>query len=1000
VRWNFCLSSLIILALAGCARTESEAAKARAAQAALAQGDLETARRWAAGLSRESPYWAEGQMVLGALAWKSKDSRTALEHYRTIPWDGSQVSLAAAHEAAQIELSLGRINNAIQCYTFVLKHRPGDLQARETIADLYALTGQRRLADRHLSELMKSTQLSRKQLVLLTDFDRRDPRNRALLVQLEASAPRDPAVQLGLAIEDLVTGNLASARRRLEAAVSADPSLAVAQGQLGELLLDESESEFARWCERLPDSLRNEAEIWNVRGLWAQRRQQPEFAARCFWEAARQTPTSHRALQQFGLAMSQVDRAAGEAVLQRAQLTFDMRHHLSKALNSQGRDEDALRQVVALLLQCGREWEAWTWANFALDIHPQSTWPHRILEQLSEYPQVAAPRIRESENLLLRYDLSVYEAADDREDKSSATSVASSRRARIHFADQAGDLGIDFIYRQGQPDRPKGVRMQESTGGGIGVVDFDGDGRPDLFFTQGLPWPYDSDAPLPSPQDHDRLYRNRGEGFQDVTDLAGILPEVGFGQGCSVGDFNNDGFQDLYVANIGANRLLINCGDGTFRDATTELQRADRAWTTSCLIADIDADGNPDLFDVNYLEGELLYRKICDEKTCTPQEHQSTPDRLYLSNGDGTVRAFDFGGEKRWGAGLGIVAFVDEGSVPRADRPPDEAPAHRQAILPAEPAPRRLSLFIANDHEPNFFLANVPAGDAETFGLSDYSFLRGLAVNKDGLPMACMGVASGDLNDDGLLDLFVTNYKGEANNLYLQTPGGFFADAIAGSGLKSAGIPYVGWGTQGLDADNDGQIDLIVANGHVGDFRTEGLECYMPPQFFHNRGAGQFEELTADVVGAYFARKLLGRSVAKLDWNGDGRIDCVISNIADRAVLLTNQSIEAGRYLNVRLHATTTARDAAGAIVEVVAAGRRWRQQLVAGDGYQASNERQLHFGLGAAESVTELRVHWPSGATTILRDLPVDATIDIIESAPGGILHGAPRRDAQDHPR
>jgi hypothetical protein len=415
----------------------------------------------------------------------------------------------------------------------------------------------------------------------------------------------------------------------------------------------------------------------------------------------------------------------------------------------------------------------------------------------------------------------------------------------------------------------------------------------------------------------------------------------------------------LYVANIGANRLLINNGDGTFTDMTEKLRLTTSAWTTSCLIVDLNADGSPDLFDVNYLEGEAIYRKICEEHSCTPQAYKFARDHLHLSQGDGTVRYFEIGGEDRWGAGLGIVAFRDDGPSANAARP---------------------SVFIANDHEPNFFLVNSPADNSHNLSLAELAFARGLAVNKDGKPTACMGVASGDVNGDGLLDLFVTNYKEEANNLYLQSAGGHFSDAIAGTGLMAPGIPYVGWGTQLFDADNDGRLDLIVANGHVGDFRKEGLECDMPTQFFENKGGGQFEELPPEVVGPFFGRKLLGRSVATLDWNRDGLTDVVVCPIAAPVALLTNHTAEGGRVLTVRLHAVSTARDTIGTVVTIATPAGEIRQQLTAGDGYQATNERVLRFGLGSIAAVGRMVVEWPSGVAQIVESVPADALIDVIE--------------------
>jgi len=967
-------AALILSAGIGCSTGESPS-KLASAQAALACGNLVAAEQLASEIPVKDPTWAEGQLVLGAIAQQKGDSHRALKHYLAIGRDASRVSVAAALAAADLQQSGGTLHQAIQSYEYVLDQDPGDQQAVRQIAKLYAATNQRRLADVQLRTLMKSPNFTFKELVLLTDYDRRDPEVVRFLQQCEVNAPGDPAVNLGLAAEEIAHGSLKSARGRLESAVATAPDLAAAQGQLGEILLNEGEPALMRWYEQLPSSVLDSAEIWHVRGLWAQRGGHREAAARCFWEAARQIPTSYRAVNNFGIALTQVDPGVAEVFVERARQLFELRRHLSSALNSLGRDERALHQIIELLLDSGREWEAWRWLDVAQELYPHTTWVTQARARLARYPTTDAPRILDSLNPFVRRDLSYLPAFDPQVPHRSsivagpATELGTSK---IQFVNEASQLGISFTYYQGRTSGTEGVRMQESTGGGVSVLDYDGDGLPDLYFTQGEDWPLGLDAPVPSDRYQDRLFRNLGAGFRDVTAHAQLAPEGGFGQGCSAGDFNNDGFADLYIANIGLNQLLINNGDGTFTDVTEQLPLKRLAWTTNCLIADLNGDGNPDLFDVNYLEGEEIFRRICDEQECTPQAFHSANDHVFLSNGDATVRSFEFGGEDRWGAGLGLVAF----------RHNEEFARQAASVYAA-----RLSLFIANDHEPNFFLVNTPTRDPDNIALTDAAFLRGLAVNKDGRPTACMGVATGDLNGDGLLDLFVTNYKDEASNLYLQSPGGFFSDEIAGTGLLTPGLPYVKWGTQCLDADNDGRLDLVVANGHVGDFHKPGLECYMPTQFFRNRGHGQFVELSPEVVGPFFGEKLLGRTVATLDWNRDGLTDFVLSPIAAPVALLTNRTDHAGNFITVRVHAVSSARDALGSIVTVTTAAGSTIQQLTAGDGYQATNERVLRFGLGDQTQVLQVLIEWPNGAKQTIEDVPANTLLEVVEGRPQRML-------------
>jgi hypothetical protein len=243
-----------------------------------------------------------------------------------------------------------------------------------------------------------------------------------------------------------------------------------------------------------------------------------------------------------------------------------------------------------------------------------------------------------------------------------------------------------------------------------------------------------------------------------------------------------------------------------------------------------------------------------------------------------------------------------------------------------------------------------------------------------------MGVAAGDVSGDGRLDLFVTNYRDEANTLYVQEADRSFSDSIRGSGLLHAGLPYIGWGTQCLDADNDGDLDLVVANGHVGYFERDGVQERMPTQLFGNRGAGRFEEVPPDELGAFFNRAVMGRSLATLDWDRDGRTECVLSLLDENVAVLKNQSTETGNWLAVRLIGTASARDAIGTVVTIHTQDGVIRRQLTAGDGYQATNERVLRFGLGDCDSIEKVTIEWPGEQMQTLEYVPANTVLGVVE--------------------
>jgi hypothetical protein len=492
------------------------------------------------------------------------------------------------------------------------------------------------------------------------------------------------------------------------------------------------------------------------------------------------------------------------------------------------------------------------------------------------------------------------------------------------------------------------------------VLDYDADGWPDLYLTQGCRWP-----PVAGQTEHlDRLYRNRGDGtFEDVTAQC-QLAEDRFSQGVAAGDFNDDGFADLYVANIGVNRLYLNLGDGTFRDVSGVAGIEGEAWTTSCLLADVNGDGLPDIYDVNYIDGADVYERVCiregKPRTCLPNIFEPQPDRFYLNLGDGRFeeRTAAAGLNVTGGNGLGIVAGDLDGTG-------------------------RLGLFVANDQDANFCWINETAGPGAPPQFVERGVLAGLAYDAEGKSQACMGVAAGDADGDGKLDLFVTNFYEESNTLYLQGAGGTFIDATGASGLRAPSFFMVGFGAQILDGDLDGHLDLVLTNGHVDDFSHQQVPYEMPPQYFRGLGGGQFAELPAAELGEFFQGNYLGRGLARLDWNRDGREDFVVSHLHSPVALVANTSPETGRFLAVQLRGVRSSRDAIGAEVAIEAGGRRRTQWLTAGDGYQASNQRQLVFGLGAADRVEKLHICWPSGLVQEFADLAADQALIFVEGSP-----------------
>ncbi len=916
-------------------------------------GQFQEAEAILRAIPRDDSRWPEAQLILGDILASNQKNQEAIQYYESVPQDGSRVSLRAIRAAAELHFYDGLLHKAEELFQLLIERYPEDRRSLTKLAQLYEMSGLRNRAEPILLETITSGRIEVQNLVSLSEPDR--PSNQAEAIRRRAERhPDDYYVQLGLARVEMTEQKFAEARQRVAGVIALHPEIIEAQALYGELLLDGELSELQAWHAKLPDAAQNDPGVWFVRGLWARRLNQPQVAARCFWETVRQSPVHRRACFQLGQVLAPLNAEASAAFSERAAQLKEYAEVTEQVLIHRGSEPEQFSRMVTLLAQTGRVWEAWAWVELSRGMWDTSSLPEELMKPMVEMQKLNPPRFREDSDLSRKYDLSTYPdfrslVADSKQPRSESPSSRSA--ASIRFADTAADNGIEFAYFQSPDPESNGVRIFESTGGGVGAFDFDQDGLTDLFFTQGQDWPRGAEQPVPSSDRMDCLFRGTGSRFENVTVLAGLSDDPGYGQGCSCGDFNNDGFPDLYVANIGQNRLWQNNGDGTFTDISVSAGLTGSAWTTSCLILDLNLDGNPDLYDVNYLQGEQIFSVECSANRCSVKGYEGAPDQVLLSRGDGTFVDVPDATPQLQSKSLGVVAMFVKG----------------------EPRP---SLFIANDQVPNYFLRPTEVEGR----YADEALLAGLAVNHDGMPTACMGVAAGDLNRDRKIDLFVTNYQGESKVLFLQREDGFFEDAIQGSGLMIPGIPYVGWGTQFLDADNNGDLDLVSANGHVADFGEPGVDYQMPTQFFRNQGRGQMTQLPPAEVGELFGRAVFGRGLALCDWNRDGRMEFALSNIDAPAILATNQTEGAGHWLTVQLHATTTARDAIGATVELhQGEAVHWRQQL-AGDGYQASNERCVHFGLGTSPQVDRLVVTWPSGTTTTFTDVPADRSVTVIE--------------------
>ncbi len=909
-------------------------------------GNYEAVERILRQVLLGNPRHAEALFILGSTQAARGDLSEAVQTLDSIPQDGSDAARAAIGQSADWLIQLGRYDEAEQRLRQFLAEFGDVAVAHRRLAQLLNNQGRRIEAAPHMRALARMGVATDLELYGMTRFS--DP---FIHKSVAADDVQVNPSELCMARVALYQGNLQEADERALALRVNDPSSTAVSAFCGRIIVArQDDAGFAKWIATRTAGIEREPEYWAALGTWYQDHDQHEIAIRCFLEAVNRDDTDR--FSYLGLSRSlQVLGLAFQAKL--AMERFEMLDRVAFIATEVKWTVAQMHEISELLLRLHRPAEARAWSELESKARGQAT--------RQKPPQKALQREADADWVRCGMDLSKWPLPDlgvfDNGNPQPEI-AASLTEGHIVLVDVAANVELQMQYQPGPPDTDlDDLLMHQTVGGGVAALDYDQDGSVDLYFTQSAGTPFQDAGIEPN-----QLFRNlQGKRFQKVTRDAGA-GDSRYGQGVSVSDFNQDGFSDLFIANIGVNTLLINNGDGTFQRRSFGGSENGERWTTSIACGDLNGDCLPDVVEVNYIDDASVLGARCSKPNgdgqCNPHRFHPAVDRFLASTGDGTFEPLIGIGEISPSYGFGVIIGNIDNEFGN-------------------------DVFIANDTDPNhYWQSHADEGVVGSFKLSERGQLLGCACGPSGDAESCMGVATGDFDRNARMDFHVTNYTDESSDLYLQHSSGIFTNQFIRYGLENSTRPVIGWGTQSADFDGDGWLDLVTLNGHLYSHFTDGTPYRMPPQLFRGSQSG-FSETT---IGAdddrFWATPGLGRTLASLDWNGDGKMDLVAYDIDAPAALLENRTA-GGNWLQLELVGTLCERDAVGARIEIRCAGETWTAWVTSGDGFQCKNQAMVQVGLGGAKSIDEVKVFWPSGTAEIFRDIAPNRRYLVVQGEP-----------------
>jgi tetratricopeptide (TPR) repeat protein len=940
------------------------------ADRAARRGEWERASELLKQVLTVDPSDAEATFRMAQVRAGRGDLPAAISLLESIPEDHPEAGLPALGQSADWCLRLDRYAEAEQRYRTILQRVPKATAAHRQLAWLLNRQGRRHEAAVHLKALCELGDIREDELHGLMVVSHAMFTAPGEPPPSESARPYYPIGPVGYARYDFTHGKFRRAAERLEKLFATEDSRsqpATVQAFYGRLLAEsQQDARFLQWLESADASWEQHAEFWAALGAYLLRQRDFKAAVRALAEAIDRDPTDPLSIRRINQALLAVGRAEqAKSWKARYALLNQTAHAASEIAESPQPRSEAYATVVDGLNELGRPLEALTWELFEA-LHRKS--PRSDVDQIVARRRALLQSDRRfpSQTMRLcgldleRFPLPQLDAL--RPARSSTAAIEPPVAKPIvpaRFENVADSVGLTHQYEISDGDQQFAFALYQTLGGGVVVFDYDLNGRSDLYFAQGGGEPGQR-AAMPS----NKLFRAGESRLREVT-APSRTTEPRYTLGVTAGDWNQDGFPDLAVASIGGKALFINQGDGTFLARRFDADQAFQRLPTSLAIADLTGDALPDLVGLHDVDDPTMRDKPTVqsdgsfEDAASPLAFDPGTDQVWINDGTGGFDPQPLGGDAAApSTGLGIVVAELDG------QPGNE-------------------VFVGNDMRPNQWWVRDRTESADgTNGTgkkriwNDLAAVSGCSHDHGGTSTASMGIAAADFDGNGSLDLHVTNFFREPVSLFMNEQG-MFADQSVSWRLSESSIPMLGFGSQPIDYDNDGDPDLAVTNGHVD--QLPGQPFRQPPQFFVNQGS-HFKSVSVKDGSGYWSSSHLGRAMARLDFNRDGRSDLVVTHIGSPSALLINRSESDHHWSAIRLVGTKSERDAIGARVTIHCGDQRWTQWSIAGDGYLCRNEATLHFGLQTCGRIDELIVHWPDGTQQRHRDLSVDREWLVVE--------------------